>query len=171
MRHATQQRVVDSVTVGKVHALRQPCRSVTPAWLLALATLLLVAPLQAGKLIDPETATWLNPPALPGVTGSWLIGGENDKGLYQFRVRMQEGARIPPHTHPDPRNTTVLSGTLWVGFGDTVNEDRMLPVRAGSIYEVPAKVPHYLWAKEGAVEYQESGVGPSATHILGPNRD
>jgi hypothetical protein len=55
-----------------------------------------------------------------------------------------------------------------VGFGTTVNESQMTAVPAGAVYTAPANVPHYLWAKDGAVEYQEAGMGPTGTHITAP---
>ena len=63
----------------------------------------------------------------------------------------------------DTRSTTVLSGTLTVGFGDAVDEAKAVTVPAGAVYVAPAGVPHWVAAKDGAVVYQESGVGPTAT--------
>lgn len=125
-----------------------------------------VAETTAPRLIHPDQAQWASPPALPGVHGAWLLGTENGSGIYQFRVRLEPGAKIPPHTHPDERNSTVLTGTLYVGFGEQEDTATMIAVPPGAIYVAPANVPHYLWAKDGEVVYQESGVGPSATNIL-----
>ena len=116
--------------------------------------------------IDPDQAQWASPPALPGVQGAWLLGAENSSGIYQFRVRLEHGAKIPPHSHPDERNSTVLKGTLYVGFGPQFDSHNLVAIPQGAIYVAPANVPHYLWAKEGEVIYQESGVGPSGTNIL-----
>jgi hypothetical protein len=52
-----------------------------------------------------------------------------------------------------------------VGFGTAVNESQMVKVPAGAVYAAPANVPHYLWAKDGEVEYQEAGVGPTGTRV------
>lgn len=120
----------------------------------------------APRPIHPEQAQWASPPALPGVHGAWLLGAENTGSLYQFRVRLEPGAKIPPHSHPDERNSTVLKGTLYVGFGERADADKMIAIPQGAIYVAPANVAHYLWAKDGEVIYQESGVGPSATSVL-----
>jgi quercetin dioxygenase-like cupin family protein len=85
-----------------------------------------------------------------------------------FRVRLAQGGKIPVHTHPDTRNSTVLSGTLYVGFGDTADETRVVAVPTGAVYVAPANVPHYLWARDGDVVYQEGGVGPTATVPVKP---
>jgi quercetin dioxygenase-like cupin family protein len=120
--------------------------------------------------ILPDRAKWASPPNLPGVQGAWLLGSADKPGVYLFRVRMEKGARIPPHTHPDERSTTVLAGTLWVGFGERFEEARLVAVPAGAIYVAPAGLPHYLWARDGAVEYQESGIAPSGTTFAAPDR-
>ena len=70
---------------------------------------------------------------------------------------------MPPHTHPDARHTTVLAGTLYVGFGDVVDESAAVAVPTGAVYVAPAGVAHWVWAKDGEVQYQEAGVGPTAT--------
>lgn len=116
--------------------------------------------------ILPEAQRWSGPPAIPALQAAWLLGAEDRPGPYLLRVRLAAGGRIPPHTHPDERHSTVLSGTLHVGFGERFDEGRLVAVPAGAVYVAPAGVPHYLWAKDSAVEYQESGVGPTATTLL-----
>lgn len=113
--------------------------------------------------ILPESLHWFSPPGNPAVQGAWMLGAEDKPGEYLLRVKLAADARLPPHTHPDARHTTVLSGTLYVGFGAAFEPARVVAVPAGAVYVAPAGVAHYLWAKDGAVEYQESGVGPTAT--------
>jgi quercetin dioxygenase-like cupin family protein len=121
----------------------------------------------APVVIGTDGVKWASPPGLPGVQGAWLVGGQDKPGPYIFRVRLAAGARLPPHTHPDERSTTVMSGTILVGFGETFDESRMVAVPAGSVYVAPAGVPHYIWARDGDAVYQESGVGPSGTSMIG----
>jgi quercetin dioxygenase-like cupin family protein len=138
------------------------------AWLLVAVTAShALAQGTAPAVIGADGVKWAGPPNLPGVQGAWFLGSEARPGLCLFRVRLAAGARIPPHTHPDERSTTVMSGTILVGFGETFDESRMVAVPAGSVYVVPAGSPHYLWARDGGVVYQESGVGPSATNMIG----
>ena len=65
--------------------------------------------------------------------------------------------------HPDERNSTVLAGTLYVGFGETFDASKVVAVPTGGVYVAQANVAHYVWAKDGAVVYQEAGVGPTRT--------
>jgi predicted 3-demethylubiquinone-9 3-methyltransferase (glyoxalase superfamily)/quercetin dioxygenase-like cupin family protein len=113
--------------------------------------------------ILPDSLAWFSPPGNPALQGAWVLGGEKEPGAYALRVRLGEGGRIPPHTHPDERFTTVLSGTLHVGFGAVTDDAAMVAVPAGGVYVAPAGVPHYLHARGGDVVYQESGRGPTAT--------
>ena len=116
--------------------------------------------------LRPEQATWFSPPAVPALKAAWLVGSEQGAGPYLLRVRLAAGGRFPPHTHPDTRYTTVLSGTLYVGFGERVDETAVVAVPPGAHYESPAGVPPRVWARDRDGEYQESGVAPTATRLL-----
>jgi len=123
-----------------------------------------LATVAAGPVpVVPEQFRWVTPPGVEGVQGAWVIGAEKTAEPYLLRVKLRAGARMPPHTHPDGRSTTVLSGTLYVGFGDAVDERAAVAIPPGAVYVAPAGVAHWVWAKDGDVEYQESGVGPTAT--------
>lgn len=113
--------------------------------------------------VRPENLLWFSAPNNPAVEGAWVVGSEQKAGAYILRVRLAAGGRIAPHTHPDERNSTVLSGTIYVGFGEVFDESKLVAVPPGGVYVAPANVPHYVWAKNGEAMYQEAGVGPTAT--------
>jgi quercetin dioxygenase-like cupin family protein len=119
----------------------------------------------------PESFAWFSPPGIPGLEAAWVVGAEQSPGLYALRVKLAPGTRIAPHTHPDARYSTVLSGTLYVGFGEAVDESAMVAVPAGGLYVAPANQPHYLWARDGEVIYQESGMGPTRTRAVTKNTE
>ena len=140
-----------------------------------LWTILIVGSLFSGVLLAQSTAPipmlsdsfrWVSPPNLPGVQSAWVLGGEQKPGLYLHRVKLASGAKIPPHTHPDERNTTVLAGTIYVGYGETFDESKLVAIPAGAVYVAPANVAHYIWAKDGETIHQESGVGPTGTTMI-----
>jgi quercetin dioxygenase-like cupin family protein len=120
----------------------------------------------APKPVLPDAVPYAGPPTIPALKGAWMLGAEQKPGPYILRVKLAAGGKIPPHTHPDERNSTVLAGTIYVGFGETFDETKLVAVPAGAIYVAPANVPHYLWAKDGDVVYQEAGVGPTATQFI-----
>jgi quercetin dioxygenase-like cupin family protein len=111
----------------------------------------------------PGDLRWASPPGNAAVQGAWVVGSEAKPRPYLFRVKLAAGAKIPPHTHPDERSSTVLAGTIYVGFGTTFDETAAVAVPAGAVYVAPAGVAHYVWAKDGEAVYQEAGAGPTAT--------
>ena len=117
-------------------------------------------------VISPDRLRWASPPGVPGLRAAWVLGAEDKPGTYLLRVQLASGAKIPPHTHPDERVTTVLNGTIYVGFGVAFDESKMIAVPAGAVYVAPAGVPHYVWARDGEALYQESGAGPTGTVII-----
>jgi quercetin dioxygenase-like cupin family protein len=119
------------------------------------------------KVVLPTALTWTSPPNNPALQGAWVLGAEQKPGPYILRVKLAAGGKIAPHTHPDERNSTVLSGTVYVGFGKTFDAAKMVAVPPGGVYVAPANVPHFVWAKDGEVVYQEAGVGPTATNYGG----
>jgi quercetin dioxygenase-like cupin family protein len=125
-----------------------------------------VAQSNAPTPILADNLRWVSPPNNPALQGVWLLGAEQKPELYILRVKLAAGGRIPPHTHPDERNSTVLSGTIYVGFGETFDETKVVAIPAGAVYVAPANIPHYVWAKDGDAVYQEAGVGPTGTSFI-----
>ena len=118
------------------------------------------------QAISPAKISWQTVPPIPGLQFAWLQGAENDEGLYVLRVKLDAGTKIPAHTHPDQRLSTVLQGTLYVGFADQFDETGLVAINEGEVYVAPANIAHFIWAKDGPVIYQETGVGPTGTQIL-----
>jgi quercetin dioxygenase-like cupin family protein len=124
----------------------------------------------APRPILPESLHWVGVPNAPALQAAWVLGSEQATGAYVLRVKIAANGRIPPHSHPDTRNSTVLAGTLYVGFGEIFDESKVIAVPTGAVYVAPANVSHYIWAKDGNVEYQETGVGPTGT-VMAPNNN
>jgi quercetin dioxygenase-like cupin family protein len=114
--------------------------------------------------ILPEQLQWAG--AAGGAQNVMVVGAADKAGLYQQRVRMPAGAKIQPHTHPDERISVVLEGTIYVGFGDSFDESKVVAIPTGAVYVAPAGVPHYVWAKDGAALYQEGGMGPTGATFI-----
>ncbi len=116
--------------------------------------------------VMPDAIKWASPATLPGVQNAWVLGAGDKPGPYLLRGKLAQGARIPPHTHPEERNGTVLSGTVYVGFSPTFDESKAVAIPAGGVWVAPANVPHFLWAKDGEAVFQCGGIGPSATSFI-----
>jgi len=130
---------------------------------LAILVGLIAAQAQTGPtMLQPVTIRYA-PMSSGGGESAQLSGPQDQKGaFYTSRLHLLPGGLVAPHTHPDTRYTTVLSGTLHVCTSAEVSADAARAFPAGSFFIMPAGVVHCSWAKEGEVVYQESGIGPTA---------
>jgi quercetin dioxygenase-like cupin family protein len=98
--------------------------------------------------------------ALPGLEQVNLIGDPTKAGPYTLRLKFPAGFKLPPHSHPDSREVTILSGTWYTGYGDKADPAGLKELPAGSFYTEPANVNHYVEVREPTI-IQVSGTGPS----------
>ena len=118
------------------------------------------------KALVPDDIPWTQRRSAPDVFFAAVYGEQSQAGPYAFRIRAQAGHALPPHTHPDERTITVLSGTYWAGVGATYDAARLVPYPAGTFYVIPAGLPHYAAVLEGEVVFQEAGIGPSRFDVI-----
>ena len=102
-----------------------------------------------------------------GVRFVALFGDMNDEGAFVFRLEVQPGFELRPHTHPILEHITVLSGRLFVGVGETMDRGDAPGYGPGSYLAIAAGVPAYMWAEEETV-LQIHGVGPMTTQFVAP---
>ncbi len=119
--------------------------------------------------LTPGEMKWVSQGGLaaPGIEQLNLVGDPSKPGAYTLRLKFPKGFKIAPHTHPDSREVTIMSGTYATGYGDKFEEANLKVLPAGSFYTEPANVPHYIEIKEDVV-LQVSGMGPSARNFV-PN--
>ncbi len=117
-------------------------------------------------LFTPDKMVWKPNPRNPTQEASDLIGDSTKAGPYVQRVKYPPNNKVPPHTHPEDRTYTVISGTWYIGWGETYDPAKMIPVGPGSFYTEPANVVHFVESKDEPVVLQISGIGPSATKRL-----
>jgi quercetin dioxygenase-like cupin family protein len=111
------------------------------------------------------------PPALPpGARFAVIYGDPAAKGLVTVRLEMPAGYKIAPHWHPTDEHVTVMSGTLGLGMGDTLDMAHGKTLRAGGYAVAPANMHHYAWTKTGAV-VQVHLIGPFAITYANPADD
>src|SRR5215831_1235789 len=117
--------------------------------------------------ITPLEMKWTSQGGLaaPGMEQLNLVGDPAKTGPYTLRLKFPKGYRIAPHTHPDAREVTILSGTFATGYGEKFDEAKLKVLPAGSFYTEPANVPHYIEIKEDVV-LQVSGTGPSSRRFV-----
>ena len=120
----------------------------------------------------PAALEWKDgPPSLPPGAKFVVLEGDPAKpGPFVFRVKVPDGYRIPPHTHPKPERVTILAGTFHLGMGDTFDPSKGEALPAGTYGMWPAGMRHYVWVK-GETVVQFHGDGPWAINYLNPADD
>ena len=90
--------------------------------------------------------------------------------MYSLQAKVPDGYAVAPHWHPKAENMVVLSGTVYMGYGDKLDKDKGHAMPAGSFMRVNAHVHHYAWA-QGETVMQIWGVGPFTLHYINPAAD
>ncbi len=111
------------------------------------------------KLLNSSDLIWTG--SHNEVRVALISGNEKSTGMYIYRVKFPKGHKIMPHFHSDERIITVIAGSLYVGYGNSFNPKEMKSIQEGGIYTEPKEQAHYVWAKDGEVELQVVGYGPS----------
>jgi hypothetical protein len=111
------------------------------------------------------------PPALPkGAQIAVLEGDPSKDGPFVFRVKVPDGYRVPPHTHPKTERITVISGTFHIGMGETFDKTATKAMPAGTYGYWEAAMKHFVWIK-GETVVQFHGMGPWSIQYLNPKDD
>lgn len=120
-----------------------------------------------GVVKFPDKIEWKAPAVSPGPSTAVLYGDPSKPGVYVSRTKFPAGFKLMPHTHPDDwRTVVVLSGTIYFGLGDNWDESKLQARPAGTFFSEARAVPHFVWAKDGEVIIQVTGMGPSGTTLV-----
>lgn len=123
-------------------------------------------------VMTPPDIKWGEaPPSLPPGAKLAVLSGDPDKaGLCTLRAKFPDGYKIPAHWHPTTEYVTVISGILYMGTGDKLEESKGHAMGPGSFGAIGAKLHHYAWAK-GDTEVQVHLMGPFAITYIDPADD
>src|SRR5437763_14531438 len=114
--------------------------------------------------VTPEQVRWFTPPYYKdGRQRAQLVGDSSQGGAWIDRVKIPAGGRALAHTHPQDELVTVIQGTWYLGEGERFDSTKLKGYPAGSFIVIPAGVPHFVAAKDGAVIVQVSGSGKFGT--------
>ena len=117
-----------------------------------------------------DTAWGTAPPSLPpGVQAAVLVGDPGKPGVFTLRLKMPPGYRVPRHWHPTDEAVTLIEGDLSMSMGaaDAANAGALAP---GDFVNLPAKMPHEVHSKNGAV-VQVQSTGPFEITYIDPKDD
>jgi quercetin dioxygenase-like cupin family protein len=124
------------------------------------------------SLYRPDGLKWrAGPPALPpGAQIAVLEGDPAGEGPFVLRLKVPDGYRIPPHTHPRQERVTVIAGTLNLGMGEKFDPSKGEEMPAGTYGTWPAGMKHFVWVK-GETIVQLHGEGPWKINYVNPDDD
>lgn len=120
---------------------------------------------KALKYTMPANIKWTTSPS--GSSQAVLYGDPSKPGLYIVLTKWSAGHMSRPHSHPNDRFITVISGTWWCGTGPTYDPASTFPIPAGSFVTHYGNQLHYDGAKEGDVVLQIVGMGPAESTPAG----
>ena len=124
------------------------------------------------KSILPEEIDWRPFAAFPpSVRLAVVVGEPNRPGPYVTRVKVPSGIKLLPHTHPEDRVYTVISGVFYIGLGQRFDDDKLKAYPPGSVIVLPGDTPHFHWAKSGEYITQITAIGPLGFEYLDSRDD
>lgn len=141
--------------------------------ILIAAALITTVSAQSEKNIlkTPGQLEWTQMPTLKEGAKAAIIEGDLHKPEpFTFHLKLPAGFVIPPHHHPWTEHSTVISGTLNLGFGEKADRSNTKPLPAGSVIIIQPGVNHYSWASEETV-VQVHGTGPLIIEFVNPDDD
>ncbi|MGD0507943.1 MAG: cupin domain-containing protein [Terriglobales bacterium] len=143
------------------------------ALVLTVAGLLAAQAMPAQNAFTPDQLKYGPAPAFlpPGAQLAVLEGDPMaTSGDFTIRLKMPDGYKVAPHTHPNRENVTVLSGTLKVGMGDQFDASKMMSFGAGSFAYLDPSMHHYAMAS-GETVIQIHGMSPAKFNYINPADD
>ena len=115
----------------------------------------------------PLQVRWFTPSYYTdGRERAQLLGDSSQGAEWVDRVKMPAGTRVLAHAHPQDELVTVIEGTWYLGEGTKFDLTNLKAYPVGSFIVIPAGVPHFVAAKEGAVIVQLNGNGKFHTDYV-----
>ena len=124
------------------------------------------------KAIISDDIEWKSFEAFPpAVRLAVVVGEPSEEGPYVIRVKVPRDVKLMPHTHPEDRVYTVISGIFYIGLGDVFDADKLQAYPPGTVIVLPGNTPHFHWARSGEYVSQVSAIGPLGLHYVNPKDD
>ena len=124
------------------------------------------------RAILPEEIEWKPFAAFPPSARLAVVVGEPlREGAYTIRVKLPSGVKLMPHSHPEDRIYTVMSGIFYIGLGDQFDAEKLQAYPPGSVIVLPGNTSHFHQAKSGDYITQVSAIGPLGIEYVDSNDD
>jgi quercetin dioxygenase-like cupin family protein len=118
--------------------------------------------------VHEDELKWFDVPLVAGGKAALLYGDPTKAGTVVLRFRFPPNRQTLPHRHPYAEYTTILSGKVYYGEGETFDTSNPQIGRAGTFAIVPAGQAHFVWALDEEAIVQLQFEGPSSTTFVDP---
>ena len=116
--------------------------------------------------VQPASIKWKSYPNEPGVQSAVLFGNPLEVGPLIMRYRLPANFQVQPHTHPNTRTYTILSGAWKLGLGEKFEIEKLQTFTQGGLYRLPANLPHFQEAGSMGATIQIESIGPDGFKFL-----
>lgn len=124
------------------------------------------------RAILPEDIEWKPFAAFPSAARLAIVAGEPVReGPYTIRVKLPHGTKMMPHSHPEDRMYTVISGIFYIGLGDKFDAEKLQAYPPGSVIILPGNTSHFHWARSGDYITQVTAIGPLGLEYIDAQDD
>lgn len=124
------------------------------------------------RSVLPEDIDWKPFAAFPPSARLAVVAGDpTGPGLYTTRVKVPAGVKLMPHTHPEDRIYTVISGVFYIGLGEQFDGEKLESYPPGAVIVLPGGTPHFHWARSGEYVTQISAIGPLGMDYVASSDD
>ncbi len=114
------------------------------------------------RIVPADEVVWVASPKIPGLETA-VVDGDPATGPHTVLLRVRAGTTLPPHWHDSVEITTVVSGTLLLGEGDTMDDAHARRLGPGSYFVIPRRAPHWGRAITDAI-LSRQGTGRADFH-------
>ena len=123
-------------------------------------------------LLMPTDLKWTDGPAsLPkGTTAAVMEGDPSKPGPFTMRLKLPANYKIPSHWHPGIEHVTVLSGSFYMGLGESFDQSKASKLSASGFAVMQVGTRHFAFTKEEAL-IQLHGIGPWGITYVNPADD
>lgn len=90
-----------------------------------------------------------------------VFGDSTKPEMYGVVIKWPPHTGSRPHSHPNARYITVLSGTWWVNTGAKYSPDTMVPMKPGAFIVHHPNQIHYDGTKDDPAMIYIVGMGPA----------
>lgn len=118
-----------------------------------------------------EKEEWKQGPNFYGPQAQMMIEEKKeDTDVYQIRVKLPDGFKIPPHWFENKVRLDVLSGVFYLGSGDKIDMEMTQEIKAGGYKTLPPEIHHY-GVVEGPTIIKLTTSAPWSVNYVNPEDD